>query len=102
MIPARRASFAQSAERFRTGSCRTKAGAGGRGAAFRGHPLGKGHPFIHGSQESESKLAADVCAGVTLKDFAKRGWWIYLACSGVARPRSPALRARARISPRLV
>jgi len=34
---------------------------------FQGDPLGKGHPFIHGSHEGESNLAAGVGAGVTLK-----------------------------------
>jgi len=34
---------------------------------FQGDPLGKGHPFIHGSHESESNLAAGVGAGVTVK-----------------------------------
>lgn len=34
---------------------------------FEGVPLGKGHPFIHGSHEGESNLAAGVCAGVTVK-----------------------------------
>lgn len=29
-----------------------------RKAFFEGDPLGKGHPFIHGSHEGESNLAA--------------------------------------------
>jgi hypothetical protein len=34
---------------------------------FGGVPLGNGHPFIHGSRQRESNLAAGVCAGVTVK-----------------------------------
>jgi hypothetical protein len=35
---------------------------------FEGVPLGKGHPFIHGSREGESNLAAGASrAGITVK-----------------------------------
>jgi hypothetical protein len=34
---------------------------------FGGDLLGKVHPFIHGSHEGESNLAAGLCAGVTVK-----------------------------------
>jgi lipopolysaccharide export system ATP-binding protein len=42
-------------------------------APFEGGPLGKGHPFIHGSHGGESNLAASVRAGVTVKRLKRSG-----------------------------
>ena len=77
-------------------------GTGGAGLSFKwGVPLGKGPPFIHVARANRIAAAP---RGITVKGLSERGWWIYSACSVDARRNavSQDLRARARISPRLV